>query len=251
MAGLSGIKASASHLAGAGLEILFPADCLLCVRPLPWRQRGGVCLPCWDRVLWTPGVRFGHGSLRALMWAADYEGPLRQLIQQLKFHGLDYLGRPLGEELARRLGPLLGAGAVARPDWVVPVPLHWWRRTRRGFNQAALLAAAFASPLGLRLLPSALLRRGGGRQLGSTRRERRQALRDRFLGRSRPRRHGRVVPLPERTILLLDDVVTTGATLEACAAALRAAGSGPVIGCALARTPARRIGDARCPGIRR
>jgi len=202
-------------------------------------------------MLWTPGVRFGHGNLRATMWAADYEGPIRQLIQHLKFHGLDYLGRPLGEELARRLGPLLGAGPVARPDSVVPVPLHWWRRTRRGFNQAAILAAAFASPLGLPLLPAALARRGGGRQLGSTRMERRGALRDRFLGRSQPRRRGRTISLSGRTILLLDDVMTTGATLEACAAALRAAGSGPVVGCALARTPVRRGGDGSRPGIRR
>jgi ComF family protein len=240
MTGLPALSATMGRLARAGLEALFPADCLLCIQPLPWRQRGGVCLPCWEGLLWSPGVSFGHGHLRAIMWASDYEGPIRQLIQHLKFHGLDYLGRPLGEEMARRLGPLLGTGPIARPDWIVPVPLHWWRRTRRGFNQASLLATAFAAPLGLPLLPAALARHGGGRQLGSTRMQRRRALRDRFKGRTHPRRHGRSVPLAERTVLLLDDVVTTGATLEACAAALRAAGSGPVIGCALARTAVRQ-----------
>jgi len=239
------------RLAAAGLEALFPADCLLCARPLPWRQRGGVCLTCWGKILWAPGVRFGGGNLRALMWASDYEGPIRQLIQHLKFHGLDYLGGPLGRELARLLGPLLDTGAVARPDQIVPVPLHWWRRTRRGFNQASLLAAAFAAELALPMLPAALVRRGGGRQLGSTRLERRHALRNRFLARRHPRRRGRVVPLAERTILLLDDVVTTGATLEACAAALRTAGSGPVFGCALARTPLARDRERPHPGIRR
>ncbi|HET6277935.1 MAG TPA: hypothetical protein VFG08_04050, partial [Candidatus Polarisedimenticolia bacterium] len=146
MTALSALGATMGRLARAGLEALFPADCLLCIQPLPWRQRGGVCLPCWERLHWTPGVSFGHRHLRAIMWASDYEGPIRQLIQHMKFHGLDYLGRPLGEEMARRLGPLLGAGPAARPDWIVPVPLHWWRRTRRGFNQAALLAAAFAAP---------------------------------------------------------------------------------------------------------
>jgi len=251
MTGLSHIGSAVGRLVGTGLEVFFPADCLLCQKPLPWRQHGGVCLPCWDRLIWTPGVRIGHGHLAAVLWGSDYDGPMRQLIQHLKFHGLDYLGRPLGEQLARCVGPLLGLGPVAYPDSIVPVPLHWWRRTRRGFNQATLLAAAFASPLGLPLLPAALSRRGGGRQLGSTRVRRRDALRDRFLGHERPRRRGRVVPLSKRTILLLDDVLTTGATLEACAAALRAAGSGPVIGCALARTPARRERLGSRPGIRR
>jgi ComF family protein len=240
--------AIAGRLAAAGLEALLPADCLLCARPLPWRQRGGVCPPCWDRVPWSPGVRFGQSGLRALLWAADYDGPVRRLIRHLKFDGLDFLGRPLGEEMARRLHPLLTAGALGRPDAVVPVPLHWWRRARRGFNQAALVGVACARTLGLPLLPGALSRRGGGRQLGRTRRQRRSSLQDRFRSRSRPWPGGRAAPLAGRTILLVDDVVTTGATLEACAAALRDAGSGEVIGCAVARTPGRRSGAP--PGIR-
>jgi ComF family protein len=214
------------RLAEALLASLFPADCSLCARILPWRQKGGVCLPCWDAFPWAPGYRPGRGPLRALLWAAEYEGPAGRLVRGLKFEDMDYLASPLGREAAARLAPLI---AAMRPDLVVPVPLHWWRRSRRGYNQAGLLARAIARQAGLPLSTRALARRRAGRrQLGLSRQERLRSLAGCYAARA-PRVRG-------LTVLLVDDVVTTGATLEACARALLQAGALGVIGCVVART---------------
>ena len=214
------------RLTGALLASVFPADCLLCGRILPWRQEGGVCLPCWRVLPWTPGFRPASGPLRALLWATEYEGPAGRLVRALKFEDMDRLALPLGRETAARLAPLL---TLLRPDLVVPVPLHWWRHSRRGYNQAELVARVIARRSGLPLATRALARpRAGRRQLGLSRQERLASLAGCYVARS-----SRVRGL---TILLVDDVVTTGATLEACARALLGAGAAAVVGCAFART---------------
>lgn len=224
---MHGCPSALGRLAGALLASILPADCFLCARILPWRQEGGVCLPCWSTLPWEPGYRPGRGPLGALLWAADYEGPAGRLVRGLKFEDMDYLAPPLGREAAGRLAPLIG---VLRPDLVVPVPLHWWRRSRRGFNQAELLARALARHAGLPFSTRALARRRAGRrQLGLSRQERLRALSGCYAAHP-----ARVRGL---TILLVDDVVTTGATLEACARVLLRAGASGVIGCALTRTP--------------
>src|SRR5258706_14107749 len=94
------VRRVAAHLLGGLLETLLPADCPICARPLPWRQDGGVCLPCWRRLPWTPGYRPRRGVLQALLWAADYEGEIRHLVHHLKFGDMDYLARPLGRVMA-------------------------------------------------------------------------------------------------------------------------------------------------------
>jgi ComF family protein len=218
---------AAGRLLEALLVTLLPADCFLCDEPLLWRQEGNVCPPCWERLPWTPGFRPSHGRLITLLWAADYEGAIRRLVHGLKFSDMDYLAPALGRGLAGRLGRII---AAQRPDLIVPVPLHFRRRYRRGYNQAELLGRAIARFTGLPLDPRALRRRRAGRrQLGLSRRERLRSLAGCF--RAAP---GRV---RDRTILLVDDVVTTGATLEACARALHDAGARRVVGCVLARTP--------------
>ena len=225
------VARAAGRLIGALLAALFPADCFACGRALPWRQEGGVCTPCWESLPWAPGRALRRGQVTVLLWAADYEGPVRRLVHGLKFNDMDYLASPLGRRMVRRLGPLLFA---ERPDLIVPVPLHFWRRYRRGYNQAERLARAIARLTLLPLDTRALRRRRAGRrQLGLTRRERLRSLSGCF--RARP---GRAAG---RTVLLVDDVVTTGATLEACARALLAAGARRVVGCVLARTPRTRV----------
>jgi ComF family protein len=216
-----------ARLLEALVPALFPADCLVCGWALPFRQEGGVCASCWESLPWLPGCRPRRGPLQALLWAADYEGTIRHLVHGLKFADMDYLGPALGRRMVLRLAPLIFA---ERPDLVVPVPLHLWRRYRRGYNQAERLARAIARRTLLPLDTAALRRRRAGRrQLGLSRRERLRSLAGCFVARPGRAR--------DRTILLVDDVVTTGATLEACARALLAAGARRVIGCVLARTP--------------
>jgi ComF family protein len=212
----------AGALLRAVLEIALPADCLACASLLPWRQQGGVCDACWKGLPWQPHCDAGRVT------ALPYRDTPRALVQALKFDRFDPLGVPLGRIAAERArGVLASLGAERRV--LVPVPLHWTRRVERGFNQADLLARGVAMALGRPLEP-ALLRRAhrGPRQLGLSRRERRRVLEGVFAASPRAAR---------RHVLLIDDVTTTGATIEACAAALRRAGARSVAAFAICRTP--------------
>jgi len=162
------------------------------------------------------------------VWApVSYEGPAQALVRGLKFRGAAGLADPMAAQIAANAPP----GLLDPPTVLVPVPLHPSRRRRRGYNQAERLAAALARRTGLEL--GDCLRRGGSstRQVGRGRTERLE---------SPPAE----VALAHRSTapadaLLVDDVVTTGATLAACASALDAAGSRWVMAVAFARTPGR------------
>ena len=220
------------------MAVVLPADCFLCRASLPWRQSGSVCQPCWQRLVWSPGVRLRPGAVRTIFWAAEYTGTVRRLVHGFKFQGMDYLGAPLGERAADMIRPLLGAGPLPRPDIVVPVPLHWWRQYRRGYNQAILLARPICEWLGVPMVTGFLTRQRRGRsQMGLSRHLRLRSLAGCFRAHPTATQAGERHRLVGRTILLVDDVVTTGATLEACAGALLAAGAGAILACTLARTP--------------
>ena len=150
--------------------------------------------------------------------AVAYEGPARQLVRALKFSAA------LGVAPAMAAAMVAGApeGLLAPGSALVPVPLHPRRARRRGFNQAEVLARAVAWRTGLPVAP-VLGRRGGAEsQVGRDRGQRERALRGSVSVRQGVR-------APPRAVLV-DDVITTGATLAGCAAALRAAGSGEVRG---------------------
>jgi len=201
------------------LHALLPAPCLECGQPLPAAGTVlGLCAPCRGRLRPVPD----NGLLLAL-WS--YEAPLDAVIQALKFRRLDYLGRHLGAAMAARWGETL-AGA----DLVVPVPLHWRRRLSRGYNQAERIARALAGRLGLPLAPVLVRQRATPPQTSLGREERRANLRRAF----RLRRAARI---QDRRIVLVDDVATTGATLEAAASILEKGGAAAVIAVVAGRTP--------------
>jgi predicted amidophosphoribosyltransferase len=194
--------------------------CAGCVRALPW-LRGTRCARCA-----LPTHRSGACPAAAAAFAAAwsplaYDGVARRLVGALKFGGALPLAGVMAAQMAANLPP-----GLRDAEAVVPVPAHPGRRRRRGFDPAEALAV----PIGARLgLPVAriLRRRGGGvRQVGAGRAERRDPRRLRIDVRQPP----------AARVLLVDDVHTTGATLDACARALVAAGCRSVIAVSYART---------------
>jgi ComF family protein len=164
-----------------------------------------------------------------------YTGSLRRVILQLKFGRRERLGGRLGELLACTWDSDEELRGLALPV-LVPVPLHPSRRRERGFNQAELLAAGMVRALRKRKGTSELQVAGGclrrqratPPQTGLSLAARRENLRGAFET-AEPER------VRQRTVVLIDDVMTTGATLSACARALKRAGALRVIGLTLAR----------------
>jgi ComF family protein len=198
------------------------------VPPLCWscggvaRRREPLCGGCRGRLR-----RLGPDALPlsgVRVWApVAYSGPARDLVRALKFRGATAVADAMAAQIAANAPAELIAGAL------VPAPLHPRRLRRRGYNQAALVAEALARRTGLGLA-DCLSRSGpAATQVGRDRAERRAGP----AGSVEARR-----AVPERAVLV-DDVATTGATLAACAAALRAAGSVEVVALVFARTIGR------------
>jgi predicted amidophosphoribosyltransferase len=153
-------------------------------------------------------------------WSAtDYEGTAQRLVTALKLSGRLQLADAAAAAIADLVPEKLVGGGI------VPVPPAPRRRRERGFDPTALIAQALAARLGLPCLPC-LARADGPRQVGRPRRER----------LAQPPRVNATASAPE-VATLIDDVATTGATLAACAGALRAAGSKRVVAVTFARTP--------------
>src|SRR5262249_57028474 len=145
-----------------------------------------------------------------------YEGSLRVLLHELKYRGRRRLAHRLAETL---LDEPAARVVLEGADAIVPVPLHPERRRERGFNQAELISAALSRRTGIALVASALVRRKDtAPQTGLSAAARRGHVRGAFAVRRRPQVAG-------RRLVLVDDVLTTGATAEACAHALREAGA--------------------------
>jgi len=242
--GLS-VAAAARQLVEPVLAVVFPARCAACSEPLAEPGRGSLCEACWRRLPRHSGrpcacgfpvpragercgrCRRGLSPLTRGASLGPWEGPLRTAVAELKYRG------------RRRMAGRLAALLLERPEvsellvdaLLVPVPLHPRRRAERGYNQAELLARALATRSNAPLAPGLLTRRRDTpRQTGLAAAQRRRNVRGAF-----------VVPRPDRVagrvLVLVDDVYTTGATLRACAEALRGAGAAEVRVLTLARVP--------------
>ncbi|MBL8567353.1 MAG: ComF family protein [Hyphomicrobiaceae bacterium] len=227
------------------LDTIVPPLCLACHAPLA--SHDALCSGCWsdidfirpplcDRLGLPLSYDSGAGTLSALAVAeppvygraravARHTGAMRQLIHDLKFRDRQDARRLFGRWLAEA-----GRELIAEADVLVPVPVHRMKLLRRRFNQAALLADELARLTGRPSAPLALeRRRKTATQLGLTREQRRTNVSRAFAV---PDRRDPLVR--GRRVLLVDDVITTGATISAATAALLDAGAANVDVLALA-----------------
>ncbi len=241
----------ASH---AAFAVILGAECAACRTPLARVSDGPVCADCWAAVrLRTPCPGDRPPSrlrrldripgLSAVRAAGYYDGALRRIIHAFKYDG--------HVTLAPRLGTLLRDRCQAVTDGAdacVPVPLHWRRHLGRGFNQASLLARELELPVWSALrrlyathaqasLHASDRHRNVMGAFGARRWMQAVAPGAPWLDRHAPVRTVSLVR--GATLVLVDDVTTTGATLEACARALRAAGAREVRAVTIARVEVR------------
>lgn len=202
------------------IETIRPPVCQTCGLPAEEPQTFGspasVCERCQTIPLLLDGLRA----------YAFYDGPLRQAIHQFKYQDLRSLAGPLGKVMSQGWASLTPNDLSI--DAIVPVPLHPTRQRQRGYNQAALLAIEVGAHLQLPVIQDVLVRtRATAPQVDLRAQERRANVQDAFrcTGNS----------LSGKRVMLLDDVCTTGSTLESACATLREAGTRSVWAYTLAR----------------
>ena len=211
------------------LDLLLPPACAGC-----GRFGHLLCHDCLEgfRAATTPDNRFMASdggtvvgdSLELAIAAFAHDGNLRRALQRLKYGGSGRIAVPLATAAAPALKGLTG---ICGPLPLVPVPVHAARQRQRGYNQAPLLADALAREARLPVRDILQRRRATVRQHGLGKAARLHNLRGAFSLRD-----GALTP-PQ--VILVDDILTTSATLEACAQVLRNAGAGSVYGFAIAR----------------
>lgn len=235
-------------------SLLFPSDCRLCDTPLNNISRIPVCpeclaaitpvrepqcVICGDR-LFSAQLLMGDGRrqncrdcepefARAVSFG-EYEGGLRGLVHLLKYESVLPVAPVLGGMLASAIAELL-PGCGDAPPLIVPVPLHKSKRSERGFNQAELIAHAAVKrlPQPIEVATEVLVRqRATISQVGLSREQRIANVSDAFRVRDRRRVEG-------RTVIVVDDVMTTGTTLSECARMLKQAGAERVWAATVAR----------------
>jgi predicted amidophosphoribosyltransferase len=221
-------------------HLLFPAVCILCRKPLE-KGEEHICAGCFDEFDPFPGALAGGVVLQSTvrghfdehavpssawcLYPYQSSGSLHEAMHSLKYGGLF----PLGELFGKKLGEIVrqGGDSVAF-DAIVPVPLHRLKRIERSYNQSEAIAGGMAGVLGLPVATEYLERclyTGTQTGLGM------EARRENMAGAFRPGRKRS----PAR-VLLVDDVLTTGATMVAAAKALKAAGAVEVAFAAIAVT---------------
>lgn len=213
------------------LDLALPATCVGCGRE--GEPVCGGCRPALDARLDLPaGVPMGlpadlPAPLLQVEWCAPFTGIVRDALHALKYAGERRLAIPLGSAIARRW-----ARAGAGGEVLVPVPVHRDRAARRGYDQAVLLAEAAARELGLPSITALERRRATVAQFELDRRDRAANVTGAFGIAS----GALEAPVIEgRWVVLVDDVMTTGATLAACAVALIDAGAAAVSAVTVAR----------------
>jgi ComF family protein len=216
-------------ITGRLLDVAFPATCIGC-----GQESTALCGPCGRALAVREGIPAGAPvglpsdvplPLVQLEWCAPYGGLVRDALHALKYRGERRLAAPLGAAAAARWREAAIGG-----DLLVPVPVHPARRAARGYDQAELLARAAAATLGRPAVAALRRDRATAPQFELGRDRRAANVAAAFVVDPALR-----IAVAGRWLVLVDDVVTTGATLVACAEALLHAGAAAVSGLTIAR----------------
>jgi ComF family protein len=237
----SGLANALTTIGREALRIVLPSWCVACRRDLPWRDRtASCCAECWSSLPKIDGPKCDSCALPVQQgWCIDcrleplpvewcdawgeYRGSLERVLHALKFERHDFLAEPLAglvEETLRARGDLAF-------DALVPVPMSRIKERRRGYNQAERIARALAPRVGIECVPS-LLARAVERATHSTLPKRARAANVRGAFQASERAN-------DLSLLLIDDICTTGETLRACATALLKQGAKRVCAIAVAK----------------
>jgi ComF family protein len=251
------VRAAVQKISFGLFNLIFPENCRVCDSRLDDVSRTPVCPKCLsgaeplqaefvcvscrapfanqfplDEAGRCALCRQGLTGFDAAYTFGFYEGTLRELITVFKYGRVRSLSRPLGEMLSRAMP------RDTRFDVIVPMPMHWLRRWRRGFNQAALLARELSRRTGLPLENLVKRTKSAPPQAGLTSARRRANVAGAFT-----------TPNPQaiqgRRVLLIDDVLTTGATAGVCARALKRAGAASVTVLTVARADRRLFSEPK------
>src|SRR5438105_10160162 len=233
------LSSTLSMIGREALRIVLPSWCVVCGGELPWRDRtASCCASCWSLL---PRITSGKCRSCALPipdsdvciscsadplpvdWCeawGEYSGGLERVLQAFKFERHDFLAVPLGSLMSDVLRD-------TSFDAVVPVPMHWRRERKRGYNQAELLATALAKRIRIRC-DSRLLSKVRETEAQSTlsRNSRTENLRKAFAASPR---------VKDLRILVVDDICTTGETFRACASELLRSAASRVCAVAVAK----------------
>lgn len=220
------LKSSIQFL-GKGLTyFVFAPECLECRALLRNDERGFCsscstlfeilpkehhCRHCFKEIGITThricsDCRFMDQPLTQIAAACTYQGPAATMVRKMKYGNLPWLSKSAAAFMAIQWVTL----DWPMPDYIIPVPCHWIRRWDRGYNQAELIAVELGKILGVPVALNLKRRVGGFSQAGLSREERLQLKHECFYMRGKPN-------LEDKTVLLVDDVMTTGTTMKICA----------------------------------
>ena len=223
-------RAAWKHAAQLALDIALPTLCVACREPVAGE---GVCASCWSKLSFIAppycprlGIPFVYDpgpdmlSMEAIAnppaysrarAAVRYDDVARTLVHALKYQDRTDLAPAMGRWMARAGRELLDGA-----DWLIPVPLHWRRAWRRRFNQSGALGRAIQRQSGVKLRAELLQRvRATEQQVGLSRPQRASNVQGAFQVSAERRSE-----IVGRRVILVDDVLTSGATVDACARAL-------------------------------
>lgn len=224
--------------ARAVYQLVYPPTCLACAAFLA-DDDGKICGACRSQIkelsihdeLYREKreqlLQHGHIAGLASRFRFEKDGTLQNLIHQLKYDEMTVIGLEFGRMLAETFPAMLGECTLAG---IVPVPLHPVKQRERGYNQSLYIARGISERTGIVVLPNLLRRTRHTRsQTKLNADERRVNVAEAFAVNRRSR-----FPIGGSTLLLVDDIITTGATIVECAKALKAAGARRVFAASLA-----------------